>query len=66
MCLLASASAKSNTETLKKAAGAFREALTVFDQQRLPYYWQMAQKNLYHTLVLIAERQSQTGASAGK
>jgi hypothetical protein len=41
---------------LTKAVDAFREALKEFDEERSPYYWQIAQKNLDKVLALIAQR----------
>ena len=29
-----------------KAVDAYREGLTVFDQERSPHYWQLTQQNL--------------------
>jgi hypothetical protein len=42
------------------------QALTVFDKERSPYYWQGTQGNLNKALALVAERQAQAGASLGK
>jgi hypothetical protein len=57
---------ESGTGTLTKAVDAYREALTVFDQERSPNYWQVTHRNLDKVLALIAERQEQSGASSGK
>jgi hypothetical protein len=57
---------ESGTETLTKAIDAFREALTVFDQEQSPDYWRVAQQNLNVALALIAERKAQADASSGK
>jgi len=57
---------ESGTETLTKAAAAYREALKEFDQQQSRYYWQVAQDNLGKTLALIAERKAQAESSSAK
>jgi hypothetical protein len=57
---------ENGTEALQNAVEAFREALTVFDDERAPYYKRDGEENLNRVLTLITERQAQAGASSGK